>query len=123
MKKLTWQLFQARIKLHLIKPGRRDYPGIFRIRFEWVAKGVIRLQLLQMIWNGINGLGPGTVLLKALFILSLGAVFWMICELIKHMVNVFARLAAASLRYLSIIVRGWPKNPGEDEENGEKFSK
>jgi hypothetical protein len=38
-----------------------------------------------MIWNGISGLGAGTVALKALYILFLGALFWMICELAKHM--------------------------------------
>ena len=76
------------------------------------------MQLLQMIWNGISGLGPGTVILKALYILFLGAVFWMICELAKHMVNVFAKLAVDALRYLSIVVRGWPKNAEESEESG-----
>jgi len=80
------------------------------------------MQLLQMIWNGISGLGPGTVLLKALFILFLGTVFWIICELVKHMVNVFAKLAADALRYLTIVVRGWPKNNEEGEE-GERGSK
>jgi hypothetical protein len=76
------------------------------------------MQLLQMIWNGISGLGPGTVILKALYILFLGAVFWMICELVKHMVNVLAKLAVDALRYLAIVVRGWPKNPEEGEEGG-----
>jgi hypothetical protein len=73
------------------------------------------MQLLQMIWNGISGLGPGTVLLKALYILFLGALFWMICELAKHMVSVFAKLAVDGLRYLAIVVRGWPKNAEESE--------
>jgi hypothetical protein len=81
-----------------------------------VAKDGTKMQLLKMIWDGINGLGPGTVILKALYILFLGALFWMICELAKHMVNVFAKLAVAALRYLSIVVRGWPKNTEEGEE-------
>jgi hypothetical protein len=80
------------------------------------------MQLLQMIWNGISGLGPGTVILKALFILFLGALFWMLCELAKHTVNVIAKLAVAALRYLSIIVRGWPKDTGEGEQDVEKRS-
>lgn len=74
------------------------------------------MQLLQMIWNGISGLGPGTVILKALFIILLGAVFWMICELVKYMVNIFSKLAVDALRYLAIVARGWPKNVEEDEE-------
>ena len=74
------------------------------------------MQFLQMIWNGISGLGPGTVILKAVYILFLGAVFWMTCELVKHIVNVFAKLAVDALRYLAIAVRGWPRNPEEGEE-------
>ena len=76
------------------------------------------MQLLQMIWNGISGPGPGAVILKALYILFLGALFWMICELAKHMINVLARLAADALRYLSIVVRGWPKNAEEGDDSG-----
>ena len=74
------------------------------------------MQLLQMIWNGISGLGAGTVILKALYIIFLGAIFWMICELVKYMVNIFSKLAVNALRYLAIVVRGWPKNVEEDEE-------
>jgi hypothetical protein len=82
------------------------------------------MQFLQIIWNGISGLGAGTIFLKALFILFLGAVFWMICELIKHMVNVIVKLVLNALRYLTIAVRGWPKNNKEDEggeEGGKSF--
>jgi len=74
------------------------------------------VQLLQMIWNGISGLGAGTVILKALYIIFLGAIFWMICELVKYMVNILSKLAVNALRYLAIVVRGWPKNVEEDEE-------
>jgi hypothetical protein len=74
------------------------------------------MQFLQFIWNGINGLGPGTVILKALYIMVLGAIFWMICELVKHLINVFARLSVDALRYLAIVVRGWPKNHEEGEK-------
>ncbi len=76
------------------------------------------MQVLQMIWNGISGLGAGTVILKALFIIFLGAVFWMLCELVKYMVNVFAKLAVDALRYLAIVVRGWPKTTEEPEGTG-----
>jgi hypothetical protein len=54
------------------------------------------------------------VLLKALYILLLGALFWMVCELAKHMINVFAKLAVDFMRYLAVAVRGWPK----ESENG-----
>lgn len=73
------------------------------------------MQIIQMIWNGISGLGAGTVLLKALFILVSGCVFWVFCELIKHVINVFAKLSVDIVRYLAIVVRGWPK----DNENPE----
>ena len=68
------------------------------------------MQILEMIWSGIGGLGSGTVLLKALYILVLGAVFWTLCEMFKYIVNVFAKLAVDALRYLAIMVRGWPKD-------------
>lgn len=77
------------------------------------------MQLLQMIWNGISGLGAGTVILKALFIIFLGAVFWMLCELVKYMVNIFSKLAVDALRYLAIVVRGWPRNVEGSEEGRE----
>jgi hypothetical protein len=75
------------------------------------------LGILQMIWNGIGGLGPGTVFLKALFIIALGAIFWMLCELAKYMVNVVAKLAVDALRYLAILVRGWPGDSETAEGN------
>jgi hypothetical protein len=73
------------------------------------------MQFIQMIWNGIGGMGAGTVLLKALFIVVFGAVFWMVCELLKYLFNLFSKLAVDVLRYLAIIARGWPKE-GEDGE-------
>ena len=69
-----------------------------------------------MVWNGINGLGVGTIFLKGLFILVLAAIFWMLCELVKYMVNVFAKLAVDAFRYLAIMIRGWPKE-GEDAKD------
>jgi len=82
------------------------------------------MQFLQLIWNGISGLGPGTVILKALYLLFIGAVFWITCELAKHIVNVLAKLVVDALRYLAIVVRGWPKNCEEVEEGkrGDKFN-
>lgn len=68
------------------------------------------MHVIEMIWNGIGGLGSGTVLLKGLYILVLGAIFWTLCEMFKYIVNVFAKLAVDALRYLAIMVRGWPKD-------------
>jgi hypothetical protein len=73
------------------------------------------MQFLQMIWNGTANLGAGTVILKALFIILLGAVFWMLCELVKYLANVMSKLAVNALRYLAIAIRGWPTNGEEDE--------
>ncbi len=78
------------------------------------------MQLIQMIWNGISGLGTGSVVLKALFILVLGGVFWIVCELVKHVIDVFARLAVDGLRYLAVMTRGWPKQGEEAEDTREK---
>jgi hypothetical protein len=69
-----------------------------------------------MIWTGISGLGTGTVVLKALFIIILGAVFWVLCELLKYVVNIFSKLAVEAMRYLAIVVRGWPKNGEVDKD-------
>ncbi len=71
------------------------------------------MQILSMIWNGIGGLGAGTVILKAMFIIFLGAIFWMLCELVKYLINVVSRLAVDFLRYLAIVVRGWPQDSEE----------
>lgn len=78
------------------------------------------MQLIQMIWNGIGGLGTGTVILKALFILVLGGVFWILCELVKYVINVFAKLAVDGLRYVAVVARGWPKEGADVEDTREK---
>ncbi len=77
------------------------------------------MKIFTMIWDGIGGLGAGTVMLKALFIIFLGAIFWMLCELVKYMINVFSRLAVDFLRYLAIVVRGWPGDSGETIKDSE----
>jgi hypothetical protein len=81
------------------------------------------MQILSMIWNGIGGLGAGTVLLKALYIMFLGAIFWMLCELVKYMINVLSRLAVDMLRYLAVAVRGWPDNSEESAKGGEGINR
>jgi hypothetical protein len=74
------------------------------------------MQFILTIWNGIGGLGAGTVLLKALFILVCGAVFWMVCELVKYLFDLLSKLAVEALRYIAIIARGWPKEGEKGEE-------
>jgi len=76
------------------------------------------MQIILMVWNGINGHGAGTVLLKGLFIFALIAIFWMVCELAKYMVQVLARLTVDALRYLAIMIRGWPKEGKDTEDSG-----
>ena len=76
------------------------------------------MQIIMLIWNGISGLGAGTVLLKGLFILVLAAIFWMLCELIKFLVKVFAGLAVDAFKYLAIMIRGWPKNEEDNRQSG-----
>ncbi len=77
------------------------------------------MQILLMIWNGIGGLGAGTVILKSLYIIFLGAIFWMLCELAKYLINVISRLAVDLMRYLAIVVRGWPEDSEETGRGGE----
>jgi hypothetical protein len=79
------------------------------------------LHLIQIIWDGIGGLGVGTVVLKALFILVLGAAFWVVCELVKYIVNILSKLAVEALRYLAVLVRGWPPNVEEEKERQDKI--
>jgi hypothetical protein len=68
------------------------------------------MSIILMIWNGISGLGSGTVILKGIFIMALTSIFWALCELAKHIVTVFAKMVVDALRHLTIMVRGWPKD-------------
>jgi hypothetical protein len=61
-----------------------------------------------MIWNGIDGLGSGTVALKILFILVATVMFWAVCELVKYLAGISVKLAEDALRSLTIKVRGKP---------------
>jgi hypothetical protein len=80
-----------------------------------------KLQLFQILWDGIGGLGIGTVILKGLFIVVLCAAFWVFCELLKYIVNIFSKLAVEAMRYLAVLVRGWPKNAEEEKDRQEKL--
>ena len=77
------------------------------------------MHLLEMIWNGLSGLGPGTMLLKLSFMLVLMGIFWITCELTKHIITVGSKLATDALRYLTILVRGWPEE-SDDTRRGSK---
>jgi hypothetical protein len=77
------------------------------------------MQILLMIWNGIGGLGAGSVILKALFIIFLVAIFWMFCELVKYLINVISKLAVDMLRYLAVVLRGWPEDSDELAKGGD----
>jgi hypothetical protein len=79
-----------------------------------------KLHFFQTLWDGIGGLGIGTVILKGLFIVVLGAAFWVICELVKYIVKIFSKLAVEVLRYLAVLVRGWPQNAEEEKDRQEK---
>ena len=76
------------------------------------------MQIISMVWNGINGFGAGTIFLKGLFIFALITIFWILCELVKHMVQVFAKLIVDAFRYLAIMIRGWPKEGENAEDTG-----
>lgn len=73
------------------------------------------MSIILMIWNGISGLGSGTIILKGIFIMALTSIIWVLCELAKHTVSAFAKMVVDALRQVTIMVRGWPKD-GDDLE-------
>lgn len=79
------------------------------------------MHLIQLLWGGIGGLGVGSVILKALFILVLGAAFWVFCELVKYIVKMLSKLAVEGLRYVAVLARGWPERAEEEKERHEKI--
>ncbi|GFE61807.1 hypothetical protein [Geobacter sp. AOG2] len=72
------------------------------------------MHLIEMIWNGLGGVGPQAMVLKICFMLFLVALFWIICEFAKHIITVGARFLTDALRYLAVVVRGWPEGPEEE---------
>ena len=72
------------------------------------------MHLIEMIWNGLGGVGPGVMLLKICFMLFLVLLFWTICELAKHIITVGSGLLTDAMRYLAIVVRGWPEGSEDD---------
>ena len=71
------------------------------------------MHLIEMIWNGIGGMGYGTMFLKLSFMLLLVTLFWIICEFAKHIITVGSKLATDAMRYLAVLVRGWPEESEE----------
>lgn len=80
------------------------------------------MHLIEMIWNGLGGMGSGTMLLKLGFMLFLVALFWITCEFAKHIITVGSKLVTDALRYLAVLVRGWPEG-SEDAHSGRKESR
>jgi len=76
------------------------------------------MSIILMVWNGISGLGSGTIILKAIFIMALTSLIWAFCELAKHIVTVFAKMVVDALRQITIIVRGWPKDGDDPDGTG-----
>ena len=73
------------------------------------------MHLIEMIWNGLGGVGPGVMLLKICFMLFLALLFWTICELAKHIITVGSGLLRDAMRYLAVVVRGWPEGSEDDQ--------
>jgi len=67
------------------------------------------MHLIEMIWNGLGGLGSGTILLKICFMLFLAGLFWITCEFARQVITVGSRLITDTMRYLAVMVRGWPE--------------
>ncbi|QEM68506.1 hypothetical protein FO488_10210 [Geobacter sp. FeAm09] len=67
------------------------------------------MHLIEIMWNGLGGMGSGTVVLKMCFMLFLVGLLWVAGEFAKHVVTVGSRLVTDALRYLAVMVRGWPE--------------
>lgn len=78
------------------------------------------MRLIEMIWNGLGGVGPGAMLLKICFMLFLVVLFWILCEIAKHIITVGSRLITDAMRYLAVVVRGWPEGPEGDCSKGKE---
>jgi hypothetical protein len=75
------------------------------------------MHLIEMIWNGLGGVGPGAMLLKICFMFFLVVLFWIIFEFAKHIITVGSRLLTDAMRYLAVLVRGWPEGSEGDRSN------
>lgn len=77
------------------------------------------MRLLEMIWNGLGGVGSAAMLLKICFMLFLAVLLWIVCEFARHIITVGSGLLTDALRYLAVMVRGWPEG-SEHERSKEK---
>ena len=80
------------------------------------------MHLIEMIWNGLGGVGPQAMLLKLGFMLFLVVVFWIACEFAKHIITVGSKLVTDAMRYLAVAVRGWPEGSEEGRSKGKDTS-
>jgi len=78
------------------------------------------MHLIEMIWNGLGGVGSGAMLLKICFMLFLLVLFWIIAEFAKHIVTVGSGLLADAMRYLAVVARGWPEGSEGDRSKGKE---
>jgi len=76
------------------------------------------MHLIEMIWNGLGGVGPQAMLLKMGFMLFLASLFWITCEFAKHLITVGSKLLTDAMRYLAIVVRGWPEGSEDEHSKG-----
>lgn len=67
------------------------------------------MHLIEAIWNGLGGVGSVAMLLKMGFMLFLVALFWVACDFAKHLITVGSKLLTDAMRYLAVVVRGWPE--------------
>jgi hypothetical protein len=81
------------------------------------------MHLIETIWNGLGGVGSTAMLLKMGYMLFLAVLFWIICEFAKHIITVGFKLMTDALRYLAVIVRGWPEGSEEDRSKGKEIRK
>jgi|GEM_PF-1364045 len=79
------------------------------------------MHMIEMIWNGLGGIGPGAMILKICYMLFLALLFWIMCEFAKHVITVGSRLLTDTMRYLAVLVRGWPEKPEEDSSQKEEI--
>ncbi|KAA0894975.1 hypothetical protein [Oryzomonas rubra] len=76
------------------------------------------MHLIEMMWGGLGGMGSGTILLKMCFMFFLVGLFWVSCEFAKHVITVGSKLLTDAMRYLAVMVRGWPE--GSDKHSEDK---
>ena len=72
------------------------------------------MRLIEMIGNGLGGVGHEALLLKICYMFFLVTLFWITCEFAKHLITVGFKLLTDAMRCLAVAVRGWPEGSEED---------